>query len=1123
MTARMSFVFSIAIGLALIPLSARAQGFRSVYSRDGADVWAVGDAGVYYRSFDGGLSWASGVIGGGSTLRGVVARNNMVIVVGDGGAVWRSTNSGGAWTSIAINGTPNLRAVEMASDQIGYMVGSGGAIYKTTSGGTSWSQQVSGTGLELRALRFTDISHGWAVGQGGIVLRTTDGINWSPVSIGTANTLLSVDQKGASVWAVGMEGTALRSTDGGSSWSPLSLKLDAHSDVDAVWLQTPDSVYIAGGGGFIRRSVNGGGSWFFPQHQMHGEITDMSFSAGVGWVCSSKNRIVMSTIDRGTTWRLPTQTVLTRSWIQKTVFSGNVRGLTFGINPVRKNTMYCALGAQVYRTQDEGETWTAISTIPDCNRINSFFVSPKDSSVMVAAVVGSNRHLVKTDDYGQTWMTTLTHDFGEYGYPLGYDPDHPDTVYFGGDSDGLYRSTNSGKNWARITNASFNFRSPCNVVPVPDSSNIILVGDGITGVGQGQLYRSIDGGVNFSLMNTRSAASEVPGMACGRLRNSVAFATDWANGGVTRTLDYGTTWNNVDNTGSTWGVDVCRDDPNCLIFGVYSGGYTYMSIDGGFSFISTPAVGSNYSFFARDRGCVLAAQSNGIYKMLFTYDYTPNNAQSVTVSAPNGGEVWNGGSIQNITWSAAKIAIAQIEYQRTPSDPWQLVAEVPGYKGIYAWSVPYDATTQARIRVHDAWDSNPEDLSDANFTIRAPVIAGTPSLDFGSHTIGTSTIIPVTIQNVGSLPLTVSSIGASSSAYYPNRTALTLAAGASDTVGVHFEPSIPGSYPDTLLVASNAHNQNPLRIALTGTALDTISVAVVVPNGGEQWVWNSVRNITWSSSGNAGNVALEYRTDPLGAWKPIAPSVMSTPGSNSYPWTVPLDTTSLAIVRVRDVSGGGDVSDAAFSLVAPMLVEQPNPLEMWVELVGVVRDDSLRLENAGGAPVVISSASSNNPSFWVGRSSLTIPPYSSDTLGVFFQPAADGPDSAIVTLVANDPTGTRTVKVTGSGTSNVAVDPSAPNRFALWQNRPNPFPISTEIRYSLPVRAPVTIEVYNLQGERVTTLVHANQGPGVFATLFAPGHSYGSGPRTAVLPAGVYFVRLQAGAFTGTRKMLLLR
>ena len=77
---------------------ASAQGYNAVFSRDGVDVWAVGDAGRVGRSVDSGASFTTTGLGAVS-LRDVAARGFTVLVVSDGGVVWRSTNSGGSWAS----------------------------------------------------------------------------------------------------------------------------------------------------------------------------------------------------------------------------------------------------------------------------------------------------------------------------------------------------------------------------------------------------------------------------------------------------------------------------------------------------------------------------------------------------------------------------------------------------------------------------------------------------------------------------------------------------------------------------------------------------------------------------------------------------------------------------------------------------------------------------------------------------------------------------------------------------------------------------------------------------------------------------------------------------------------
>lgn len=96
---------------------------------------------------------------------------------------------------------------------------------------------------------------------------------------------------------------------------------------------------------------------------------------------------------------------------------------------------------------------------------------------------------------------------------------------------------------------------------------------------------------------------------------------------------------------------------------------------------------------------------------------------------------------------------------------------------------------------------------------------------------------------------------------------------------------------------------------------------------------------------------------------------------------------------------------------------------------------------------------------------------------------------------------------------------SIPSEFTLDQNYPNPFNPTTKIKYSVPELADVRINVYNLLGEKVRTLVNQTQQPGNYEVSF-DASSLSSGVHHA---SGVYFYELNAGNFRRTRKMILLR
>lgn len=90
--------------------------------------------------------------------------------------------------------------------------------------------------------------------------------------------------------------------------------------------------------------------------------------------------------------------------------------------------------------------------------------------------------------------------------------------------------------------------------------------------------------------------------------------------------------------------------------------------------------------------------------------------------------------------------------------------------------------------------------------------------------------------------------------------------------------------------------------------------------------------------------------------------------------------------------------------------------------------------------------------------------------------------------------------------------------FSLDQNRPNPFKGQTAIKYQLPSENRVRINIYNISGQLVKTLVDAKQLPGYYNIAWNGRDNSGR-----LVSAGVYFYRLNAGDINLTKKMVLLK
>jgi hypothetical protein len=96
--------------------------------------------------------------------------------------------------------------------------------------------------------------------------------------------------------------------------------------------------------------------------------------------------------------------------------------------------------------------------------------------------------------------------------------------------------------------------------------------------------------------------------------------------------------------------------------------------------------------------------------------------------------------------------------------------------------------------------------------------------------------------------------------------------------------------------------------------------------------------------------------------------------------------------------------------------------------------------------------------------------------------------------------------------------PAVPFTFGLYQNHPNPFNPATIIEFSLARRVPIRLEIYNLLGQRVRTLIDGMRPAGSYRVNWD-----GTDESSTKVSSGIYFFRLEAGDFSDTRKMVLLR
>ena len=118
----------------------------------------------------------------------------------------------------------------------------------------------------------------------------------------------------------------------------------------------------------------------------------------------------------------------------------------------------------------------------------------------------------------------------------------------------------------------------------------------------------------------------------------------------------------------------------------------------------------------------------------------------------------------------------------------------------------------------------------------------------------------------------------------------------------------------------------------------------------------------------------------------------------------------------------------------------------------------------------------------------------------------------------------RATAFTSTGISNQPTRDHSRNRdeipesFGLDQNYPNPFNPSTVIRYQLPERAFVRLEIFNMLGQHVALMVDEEQEAGYREAVWNGSTDFG-----VKVASEMYYYRVTAGNFTDTKRMLLLK
>lgn len=615
----------------------RSQGFNSVTTPDGVFVIAVGDAGLMFRSTNGGNTWASYTIPS-ANLKSVTSINNDVWIAGSNGKIYKTLKSASPVNEVDLGITTQLNSVSFVNENTGYVCGNGGAVYKTVNGGINWTSSSTGipVSTDLNAVSFLDADNGVVGGKEGKVYVTTNGgAQWTAENTGATRNIKDVKYYAQGIVIAGEYGTLIMKS-GSSAWSTVNTRII--TDVNAISGTGMNDVHVCGGGGFIRNNKNNDQRFYnFEINPMLGNLVDIHYyDATTGFAVSSLNNAIIRTTNGGAQWTLTAGATVSYQWQNKLSASGGI-GNNLCAHPTDPNTVFCGYGNRVYVSRNRGDNWTQIATATGMgNNMHSFYVSPLDTNVWVAAITGSPDRVIKTTNYGVNWTISYQQNFSNYGQPLEMDQNNPSVYYFAPDGGGFYKSTDNGSTFTEIS-GNYAFRSPCDILVMWDSSNVIFVGDGVTGSGQAVIHKSTNGGVNWVAVRTVTS-SETPSMTNTVFDRSLIYSTEWSGSNIYKSTDYGSSFSVSHSTGfSGWASSFCLEDPTLVTTGNY-GSNSAISLNKGETWIYQGGLsGSGAGMLNPDRGMILNMQTSALFKLKATYSVlTAVNETQLSNSAPAG-------------------------------------------------------------------------------------------------------------------------------------------------------------------------------------------------------------------------------------------------------------------------------------------------------------------------------------------------------------------------------------------------------------------------------------------------------------------------------------------------------
>jgi photosystem II stability/assembly factor-like uncharacterized protein len=414
-----------------------------------------------------------------------------------------------------------------------------GGVFRSQDGGATWAW--SGTGLDQLSqtfnVAFDPVRPSKVyVAQGTGVYKSVDGgLKWQYARLPTAFAV-AVHPRISGIVFAATEMGLFRSSNGGDSWTRIAQGLPASSRATLIVFDPTSErrLYAAlqdvdSGKGGLFRSTDGGASW---RPLRGGPLRDQRIlslavdpRAPQTLYAGTEGGAVYKSTNGGTAWRATGLTTARFVW-------------TLKAHPRLSGVVYAGTDAGLFRSQDGGATWTALSQgLPAGQPVAAFAFSPSSAQTVYAGVASlfERGGVFKSVNGGRSWAFSSRGISGLFVESIAVDPDDPETLWVIGNTV-PFRSTDRGRTWTRVRPdpGAGDVRAKRVAINPVDGSNVLIM------LTDGTLRRTRDGGQTWEVAGDPDVA---PSGNATLVFDPQTPSTIYVAGlGIAKSTDGGTTW-----------------------------------------------------------------------------------------------------------------------------------------------------------------------------------------------------------------------------------------------------------------------------------------------------------------------------------------------------------------------------------------------------------------------------------------------------------------------------------------------------------------------------------------------------------------------------------------------------